>query len=412
MRRWPALTVALLVIGYAGFYLCRANFSATKPLLQSEAGVSLETLGWITSIGTALYALGKFVGGTLTDLLSGRTLFLTGMMGAVVFTFLFGLGGPPLFLLAWSGNRFLQSFGWGGMVKITGRWFGYQTYGRVMALISLSYLFGDAAAKFFVGGLINAGWTWSQIFVLCGAMLFALFVPIAALLRESPTDRGLPEPAASPSSLTSIERPKANPTLRDTLAPLLRNRTFWVVCVLSFAFTLMRDAFNEWTPMYLNQVAGMGKGDAAQAAAAFPLFGGLSVLAVGWWVDRAGLSAPAKAVIAGLLLGAVGLFALSQAQGQSAVVHVAIVSTVAVLLIGPYSLLAGAVSLDFGGKDGSASAAGWIDGVGYLGGILAGKQFVDLVEQHGWSAPFQAMAALSAFAAVVAWVGWRPGKNN
>ena len=45
----------------------------------------------------------------------------------------------------------------------------------------------------------------------------------------------------------------------------------------------------------------------------------------------------------------------------------------AFLLIGPYSYLAGAISLDFGGKRGGATACGIIDGVGYLGGVLAGE---------------------------------------
>ena len=46
----------------------------------------------------------------------------------------------------------------------------------------------------------------------------------------------------------------------------------------------------------------------------------------------------------------------------------------AFLLIGPYSYLAGAISLDFGGKRGGATACGIIDGVGYLfGGVLAGN---------------------------------------
>ena len=62
-----------------------------------------------------------------------------------------------------------------------------------------------------------------------------------------------------------------------------------------------------------------------------------------------------------------------------------LVAAVAFLLIGPYSYLAGAISLDFGGKRGGATACGIIDGVGYLfGGVLAGKVIASLSVAIGW----------------------------
>jgi sugar phosphate permease len=69
------------------------------------------------------------------------------MAGSVLFTLLFALGGGlPLLTLASLGNRCVRSLGWAGMVKVTSRWFSYHTYGTVMGIISLSFLFGDAAS--------------------------------------------------------------------------------------------------------------------------------------------------------------------------------------------------------------------------------------------------------------------------
>jgi len=44
-----------------------------------------------------------------------------------------------------------------------------------------------------------------------------------------------------------------------------------------------------------------------------------------------------------------------------------LVAAIGFLVIGPYSFFAGAMSLDFGGRQGSATASGLIDGIGYLG---------------------------------------------
>jgi sugar phosphate permease len=72
------------------------------------------------------------------------------------------------------------------------------------------------------------------------------------------------------------------------------------------------------------------------------------------------------------------------------------------VLIGPYSYLAGAISLDFGGKRGSATASGLIDGVGYLGGVLAGNTVAGISVVWGWTGAFAALAAVAVFSSVVA----------
>ena len=182
LKLWQGLTVGLMVVGYAGYYLCRSNLSATMPLIIDdlaargmEPGEVKDRLGWAVSLGTIGYALGKFAAGSLTDLLGGRRNYLIGMAGAVVCTMLFALGGSlPVFTLVWFGNRLIQSLGWPGMIKITSRWFSYSTYGTVMGVISLSFLFGDAAARAFMGRLIDAGLGWRGVFWVAGGVLAVL----------------------------------------------------------------------------------------------------------------------------------------------------------------------------------------------------------------------------------------------
>ena len=166
-----------MVLGYAGYYLCRSNLAVTLLSIAEEltarglspsVAVAKEQLGWAVSLGTVGYALGKFAAGSLVDLLGGRRNYLIGMAGAVACTLLFTLGGSiPVFTLVWFANRLIQSLGWPGMIKITSRWFSHSRYGTVMAVISLSFLFGDAAGAA-IHGLSDrrrawvAGRLWSR----------------------------------------------------------------------------------------------------------------------------------------------------------------------------------------------------------------------------------------------------------
>ena len=65
-----------------------------------------------------------------------------------------------------------------------------------------------------------------------------------------------------------------------------------------------------------------------------------------------------------------------------------LVALVGFMLLGPYSYLAGAMSLDFGGKHGSATAAGIIDGFGYMAGWLSGDTVARIAVAFGWRSAF------------------------
>jgi OPA family glycerol-3-phosphate transporter-like MFS transporter len=217
--RWHLLTISLLVLGYSGYYFCRSDLSVVLPLLIRDLGqhgipadVAQVRLGFIASAGVLAYALGKFVSGSLADLFGGRNNFLGGMAGAVVFTMLFALGGGfPIFTLAWMGNRLFQSSGWVGLVKVSSRWFSYSIYGTVMAVLSLSYLFGDAAAREIMALLLRAGVGWRGIFFTGAGLLTLLLIANFVLLRETPQERGLPAPVTNPLNVYAAQELKDGP---------------------------------------------------------------------------------------------------------------------------------------------------------------------------------------------------------
>ena len=423
--------LTLLCLGYAGYYLCRANFSVATPLIIDEIvgkgmmshDAAKVALGNIVAWGTLAYAFGKFVSGVLSDALNGRRTFLTGMAGAILFTLLFTLGGGlPLFTLAWIGNRAIQSMGWPGLVKVSSRWFRFDRYGTIMGILSLSYLFGDAASRWFMGWLIGNGLGWRSVYYAAAGVVAVLLVANAMALSNSPGDVGLSEPAATPEEAvreretgdalaegTLLEPTSANLTsarsIGDFVGPLLRSPAFWFVCLMSFGFTIVRETFNDWTPTFYHEALGMSEGLAAKLSALFPLLGGVSVLIAGFASDRLGKLGRPAIILGGLIFSTVflGLLGfLPFGAGATATAVVVLVALVGLVMIGPYSYLAGAVALDFGGKKSSGSAAGIIDGVGYLGGVLAGKTIASLSVSYGWHGAFLALAATAAVSTVVA----------
>ncbi len=413
--RWHVLTISLLVLGYSGYYFCRSDLSVVMPLLIQDLGrhgipanVAQVRIGFFASAGVLAYAFGKFLFGSLADLFGGRNNFLGGMAGAVLFTFIFALGGGlPIFTFAWIGNRIFQSAGWVGLVKVSSRWFSYSIYGTVMAVLSLSFLFGDAAARETMALLLGAGMGWRGIFFTGAGLLAFLLLANLILLRETPKERGLPAPATNPLNVyaaQALPEGKSN-GLITILRPLLASPFFWMVCGLSLGTTLLRETFNLWTPTYFSAYVGLTNAEAASRSALFPLFGGVSVLLAGFLSDRLGLNGRSLVLFGGLASGTVCLFLLAQVPGAgNPWIPVGLVALIGFLLMGPYSYLAGAMSMDFGGEKGSATAAGIIDGVGYLAGVLSGDTMARVTVKYGWRNAFMALAVTCLLTALLSLV--------
>ena len=413
---WHAATAALLALGYSGYYFCRSDLSVVLPDLihdMARHGMTASSaqirLGFIASVGTVAYALGKFVSGALADLGTGRRNFLGGMAGSIVFTILFAMsGGFPIFTLAWIGNRLFQSQGWAGLVRVSSRWFSYSNYGSVMAVVSLSFLFGDAVCRWMMSQLMAHGVGWRGVFFFAAGALAVLMLTNLLLLREAPEERGLPAPEVNPRNVYADEQPTGDGERAGVgaiLRPLLTSFPFWMVCVLAFGATMLRETFNLWTPTYFVQFAGLTASAAASHSALFPLCGGVSVLLGGFLSDKLGPNGRNILIMTGMTGCTVCLLLMGSVPDHAGEwAPTVLVGLVGFMLLGPYAYLAGAMSLDFGGQRGSATAAGIIDGFGYLAGWLSGDTVARVAVAFGWRSAFLCLAGVSLLTALVALV--------
>jgi OPA family glycerol-3-phosphate transporter-like MFS transporter len=409
LRIRQTIVIALLFGGYASLYFCRADLSVAAPLLAKELvgrGLSyddaLVRIGGITSLGILAYALGKpFIGG-LGDYWGGRINFLVGLTAATLFTLLFALcGALPLFTLAWFMNRLGQSGAWAGLLKVSSRWFDYSSHGAIIGVLSLSYLIGDAVAREWMGRLIAHGHGWRSLFALAAAVSGTMLIANLFFLRESRVEAGHGDTIANP--LNVFGRSQALPmTVRERLGPLIRSPAFLMVCVLSLVCTIVRETFNDWTPVYMRDFLHLSMSNAAGLSAIFPGVGAISVLLTGWLGDRLGANGRPQILFVGLTATAIALFLLAMVHrgATNAALPVGLIGVVAFCLLGPYAYLGGAMALDFGGKAAGAVASGIIDGIGYLGGVSAGVGGAKLAVTFGWRGVFATLAVIGTVGAI------------
>jgi OPA family glycerol-3-phosphate transporter-like MFS transporter len=367
--------------------------------------INKEVMGQIASLGVVFYALGKVINGVLGDFIGGKKIFIFGMAGSVAATIIFGLGaGVSVFFAAWAANRLVQSMGWGGLVKVTANWVPFQSYGKIMAFLSLSFLFGDIIAKLLLGQLMNMDIGWRELFFVSAGILAVIAVIDFFVVKNDPQHLGFERPALNPTNFfAQAEQSERAQSLKELLLPYFKSFSFILMLIMSFGLTAIREAFNFWIPTYLFESTGFSEGQASQFSSVFPVFGMISILGAGYLSDT--ILKGKRGILIGIACLPIALVLSMMALGlKGQVIPLVLISLTGLLLLGPYSFLAGAMSLDVGGRKGAATAAGLMDAVGYVGGTLALWLTGVLAERIGWNSAFIALAIIAILTAIAAFV--------
>ena len=399
LSRWRVSTFWVMLIGYIGYYLVRGNLPVALPLLSNEFGYSNTELGYILTFSEVFYAIGKFTTGPLADQVGGKKMFVGGLAGAVAMNFIFPLHPSLIYFTAvWCVARYFLSMGWGGLAKIIGQWYEPERNGTIMGIISINFQLGGSLASAFPAMLIALGVGWQGLFFLPAILGLAIVIWAQLASKENPQ-------AVLPGVRFGRNAGKLQPQLQvkkadgetpgagEIMRSLFRLPMFRELLVYSFLVHILRSFFMYWIPKFMVDL-GMGAVSAGLTSAVFPLAGCLGTVALGWYTDRA----PAKRTSAmwKMLLGAtvaIGLIAPLATHGvEYSWVIVALLAVAGFCVYGPYSMSAGALTLDIAGPDGAGTCTGLIDGVGYFGGAVATLGAGLMADHYGWDQVFVAVS--------------------
>jgi sugar phosphate permease len=414
LKKWQASTFWVMLLGYIGYYLCRANISVALPLLSKEFSYTNTELGIILTASELTYAIGKFINGPLADRVGGRNIFLIGMLGAILFNLLFPLYHSILwFTFAWCGARYFLSMGWGGIVKTIGAWFPAERSGTVMGVISINFQFGGVAGTMLAGFILSLGADWHGLFYYPAGILFLILIWSYFASKEGPdhVHKGIAFGSKASKKLPHLNQAKTSSDLQESvwlnIKHLLKLSIFRQILVFSFITTLLRSTFLFWTPKLLVDI-GMGHIAAAFSSAVFPLLGVIGTVLLGWYTDHYAKNGDRARMMWIMLLGLViSLILISiliplRLEYQNSII--VLMGTSGFFLYGPYSMSSGCLTLDIAGFTRAGSCSGLIDGIGYLGGALSAWGAGYLSDQLGWAQVFYVMAGISLLSVLSAYL--------
>jgi OPA family glycerol-3-phosphate transporter-like MFS transporter len=388
-----SLQLGCLILGYIGVYLCRKNFSVAVPLLQKSFSATKAQIGAIDSYATVAYMAGKlFWGPNLVDRFGGRICFFIVLLGVALFGGLSAFVNTlPLLGACYVANRFFGAGGWGGMVKLVPDWFPERHMALAMAVLSLSFVFGGVCALLLAGRIAAlSGNDWRAVMGFPSLALL-LIAGICWLVLSRNTNS--PGAGAAPADRWTYRR----------FLELLTIPQFWMLCCLSFTLTITRETFNVWTVDFLKTEGGsqMSTQMAALLSTPFDAMGAVGILGLGWLLDRITGRQRKWLLFSILTTVAALIFVLPILVRTRLWMVITAVGLIGLLSYGPYSLLAGVLSLEVRGKSFVASVAGMVDAAGYLAGIISGYCFGRILDIGGYKLGFRCLAVATVVGALL-----------
>lgn len=411
-KYWRKRILFTVWITYAAFYLGRVNMSVAIPGILQEFNITKTQIGIVLSSLFTLYAIGQFVNGQLADKFGARKLVTTGLLMSAILNAIFGF--TPNFItgmaLIWALNGFFQAMGWSPSVKTIANWFPPEKRGRKAGLLGTSYQIGSAASWALAGFVVGMfGWRWAFWIPSILLVLFAIHFFIR--VRNAPEEVGLPSIEEESNGILKEKEKRKDEHLGFwfTIKTVLTRKRVWVVALGLFCLNIVRYGFMDWAPTYLFEVQQAHISTAAFKAMIIPIAGSLGAIYAGWMSDKFFKSKRAPIAAIMLYILAIFCFLYPKLPPTDWIIGLIFLAIIGFMTYGPHVLMVTTMPMDFGTRKAAASAAGFIDGWGYIGAAITGVASGWLIDNFGWNYAFYLWVLGAVGAAILMTIIWNYG---
>lgn len=407
--RWAVVGMLWLVCFFN--YADRQAIFSVFPLLKEEMGLSNVQLGIVAGSFMWVYAAFGPIAGLIGDRLNRKTLILGGLLFWSLVTLATALSTQYWHLVLFRALEGLgEAFYFPAAMSVVADYHGPRTRSRAMSIHQSSVYAGTIAGGTFAG-LMGQMYGWRSGFYLFGALGVVLAVVLVFFLREPA--RGAAE--ASPEEVEAGAAPDeaaGSPPIRDGVGGTLR-AIYGVpmVRILTLVFVganFVAMIFLSWMPSFLFERFGMTLAMAGFSATAYlQIASVLGVLTGGMLADRLvrryrGGRMMTQAL--GLFLGVPFIFL----SGWTLSVPVLILALMGFgYFKGMYDANIWASLYDVVRPRYRASALGFMNSIGWLGGGMAPVAIGAMSQRYGMGGSISATSVIYLLVALLMTFGIR-----
>ncbi len=396
-RSYPRLRWRILestFIGYATFYLVRNNLPVVSKEMGQALGYSKDQIGDMLAVMVAVYGLGRFVMGSLSDRSNPRYFMPLGLLLTAACNFAFAAASSyPAHLALWAMNGLAQSMGWAPCGRSLSHWYSIRERGTVFGFWNLAQNVG--------GGLIGviAAYSavllgWRSAFYVPGILATICAIYLMVRLRDTPQSEGLPAIEEYKNDYSEGGDGKGERELgtRELLVDyILKNRALWLVAGANFFVYIARYAMLDWGPTFLKEVkhASLGQGGIGTFTLEFSAM--LSTVLAGWLSDKIGGRRGMICVLC-MIPAFLAFVGILYSPNNELWLDLTLFGVIG-FFVYPAQMLLGIMALDVTSKKAVGTANGLLSILGSLGRVAESKGIGALAQHLGWNAALYGILA-------------------
>lgn len=429
---WRVRIFYSMYVGYLFYYFTRKSFTFITPFLTTDLNLTKANIGLLASVLSISYGVSKFLSGILCDRSNPRYFMAVGLIFTGIFNIFFGLSSSLMLLMIfWGLNGFFQGWGWPACTKQLTHWYCRSERGTWWSAATTSHTVGGFLIAY-LAAYSATWWGWRYAMYIPGVLCILVGIWLINRLRDVPQSLGLPpienfknedlidEQSISNQNISNqninkqvidkqnIECQAQHKGTEETALPIkqilleqiLCNKYVWILAISYFFVYVVRTAVNDWGPLYLCEIKGYGKVEAAACVSWFEVGGFFGILIAGWGSDHwfRGKRVPLMVISSGMLVFSVmGLWTLGSGSFLSASLLIALIGF---LVFGP-QMLVGLAAAEFVDKKAASTSNGFVGCFAYLGAAMAGYPLGKLTDIFGWYSFIVTLVLCSAFTLLV-----------
>jgi len=244
-------TFAILFLGYAAYNFNRKSVSFALPSLIKNGLLDKSGAGTVSSSQNAAYGISKFLGGLLSDRISAKWLFCSGLVLSGSATILFSSASTlPLFAALWFMNGFAQGAGWPACAKLLKKWFSPEQFGTFWSALSASSNIAGSLCPFIAAWVITQ-FDWRASLILSAGVSLAIASVVAICLKDTPLEAGFDRDFTVKASGSKKKDDDNADTSAMTWNDLVTSPFLWLVAVAYFVVFAAKTSVTEWGQMFL-----------------------------------------------------------------------------------------------------------------------------------------------------------------
>ncbi len=410
---WRLRILYTTMVGYACFYLIRANFSMALPGIRAEYNFSNTEIGYIISVASVVYGFGKLFNGFLSDKSNARYFLPAGLIGSAIMNFVMGSSaGLTFFILFWAFNSWFQSMGFPPTARLLTHWFSPRELGTKWSIWSCSHQIGSATAVI-VSGYLAVEYGWRMVFYIPATLALVVSIFLYNRVRDTPETVGLPPVEDYKGDIKKEPRTEGSGlTVKDFVTIILKNKLVWYVSIANLFLYIPRIGVMTWAPTFLKEFKGADLFLAGGQVAIFDIAAASGGVMAGWLSDKYFQSRRGPVGTMYLVMLALAFFVLWKIPANHPFFDTIALVFAGFLLSGP-QVLVGIAMADFTCKSVVGSANGFAGFMAYVfGALISGIGVGKLVDIWGWHGAFILFIACSLLGAFFFALTWNAKPRN